>query len=226
MSINGNELVAITATCQTFVKDVNHLRDSEKGPIQQAKSQLEMHANSNFQQLLGANHKFCDCRYSFEGNQQSCNNCNSGTSNYQNDQYSVSKAGDNSFAISKPSLIANMARLFVDDDLFTVVYRDGTVKMRPIACLSSEEKQIIEDGRLLVQKAEEKFNQEMEEFGRNLDQQLKRQQQDLKEMNIKLQEDMEKMNKRLQQDLEKMENDLKNKFSKLTTLNRSKLNSC
>lgn len=68
---------------------------------------------------------------------------------------------DNNFSLARPGMVNNMAHLLVSGDLMTIVYTNGSIRMKPMACLTPEEQQVIRESRLLVRQAEEQSQQNM-----------------------------------------------------------------
>lgn len=176
VSVNGNEFIAITSTCQTVTKGLNALSDAEKTILHTAKSQLESINGSKSPQLANGQLRYKSSIYSRDGSQTSTSSM--GTNNqalYQNDGYSISSSDENNFTLAKPGMINNMARIFVNGDLLTIIYTDGSVRMKPMACSSLDEQQLVQQSRLLLQQAEQQFKQSMQ----NLEWQMQQMKQNM-----------------------------------------------
>lgn len=59
------------------------------------------------------------------------------------DGISVTKYGQDKYTASSQDFAKNLARLFVDEQVATFVYRDGKIRMKPKVCLESSETRLI-----------------------------------------------------------------------------------
>lgn len=83
---------------------------------------------------------------------------------------SIQKTGPNSFIISKQNFPFNWHRVFVNDDIATIVYRNGKVVMLPEGIIKADERQKVAELRQEVQqsaKAAEQLQQQISSSFKN-----------------------------------------------------------
>lgn len=213
--MNGNNFEAITPDCQIVTKDLNALSDTEKTLIGNTKSQLES-INSPNSQVSNGQLRYGSSKYSLDGTVSFSNSGNINHSSFVTSEYSLTLVDKTHFTLANPG---DLARLFVNVDVVTFVYKDGTVKMKPfeITCLKPDEQQLLQNSRLVLRQAGQQVEKNMQTLDKNMqntqqnmEKNIQNMQQNSQQSTRNMEQNVQNMERNLQRNIENMQNQIRN----------------
>lgn len=169
VSVNGDEVVVVTKNGQLQVKKYHSLTAQEKKSIEAMKGSLSsvvrlgpfnVKSQTGFSKLTTFDRNGGTSTMGSGGS----GSASSSSSSSSTGGATMSKTGDNSFIISRQDFPFNWQRVFVNDDLVTVVYHDGRVSMIAESLMRADEKAKIAALRQDMEKsakAAEKMNKSL-----------------------------------------------------------------
>lgn len=143
MSVNGDEITIATRDNQVIMKRFTSLTPDERNNLDSIRTTLNsvvrlgpynVKSQTGFAKLT---------TFDKNGGSSTMGTGGGGSSSSSSSSsggMSVQKTGSNSFIVSKPDFPFNWHRVFVNDDLATVVYRNGRVVMLPQDLMRPDEK--------------------------------------------------------------------------------------
>lgn len=204
---NGNSAVIINGQCQSQVKNWDALSAQERAAIEAARAQLAASSHGSSVQNSGitVNNMQSSITSSISGSdpashmqqqqQQQQMHTSSSSFNLNSNGVSISQIDDNNFTISRDNLPSNAVRMLVYRGYVTAVYRDNQVQMKPLACVSQVEQQLVQTLRNEVQQAHQKYTQRMQQFSQNMQQNMNNMRQNMQQ---NMQQSMQQMQQRMQ----------------------------
>lgn len=149
-SFNGDQVTFITPTCQTDIKNVEAMSEDERATLKEAYSKV-ITADDDDQPTDGRT-RASSSRFAIDGSWWWFTSRTVGVMRFSMSDYSFCKNDDNNFTAAKSALPNNIARVFVHNDLVTLVYHDLKVMMKPISCLDDVEGKLFEDLEKMIKK--------------------------------------------------------------------------
>lgn len=149
--MNGNDVTIATRDNQMIMKKFSMLTNEERNNLEATKSSLTqviklgpLHVKSQtgFVKLTTFDKKGGTSSMGTGGasGSSSSSSAASSSSSSSSGGSSISKTGKDSFIVSKTDFPFNWQRVFVNEDITTVVYRDGRVIMLPQDLMRPDEK--------------------------------------------------------------------------------------
>lgn len=150
VSVNGDEVTMNTLDKQVSIKRYSALTPQEKTNLESIKDQMMSVVRLgpfNVKSQTGVCKLTTFDRYGGSSSMgasgasgSSSSTSTSSSSSSTSNGISISTTGPNAFIVSKPDFAFNWQRLFVNDDIVTIVYRDGRVVMLCQDLLRPDEK--------------------------------------------------------------------------------------
>lgn len=145
MSVNGDEVTIATRNKQTISKRYAALTHEEKNSLESIKGQLttvirvgpfNVKSQTGLAKLTTFDRNGGSSSMGTGGSGSSSSSSSSSSSGGM----SVQRTGANSFIVSKQNFPFNWHRVFINDDLATIVYRNARVLMLPQDLMKPDEK--------------------------------------------------------------------------------------
>lgn len=164
VSTNGDQISIITSDCQVSKKTIQSLTDTEGNLITGLRNQLSSVSNDQGSQV-----SYKSSQFSTDGSilQQKSRGVDIHEPEFNTNVglTSISKSNENDYSIARPGLPMNLARIFIKNDVVIFVYLDGQVHMKPIKCLDTDERLLVERLKLEIEEAEKESNSKMRNSG-------------------------------------------------------------
>lgn len=160
MSVNGNNVVIVSPSCEKSIKKLTSLSTQEQTILRHAKEQLYREGRETEEQVPSAAdqprlRRSASLKYSSDGKLESTLFAsNIEPNSFERNGAKITKLGDSDISIGRRDFPKKIAMIFVDDDVATFVHTDGRVKMKPISCSNPLEAQLIEQIEAEVEYAE------------------------------------------------------------------------
>ena len=203
--MNGNEVVKFAGdTCVPTLTTLNKLGQEDLSQIENER-----------QKMLSSQSIMISTSYS-DNNSVNSGFIISGMSMFNINNLSVVKySGENFVVVRKENFPNKVGRILVSNEIVSFVDLDNKVQMKPIACLESEEKQLIDSIKLEIKQGEEEMlkrqkEREEQRQQREIEREQQREQKE-REREIKMIErereerDRQREERRRQSELQRLE---------------------
>jgi len=174
VSVNGDEIIIATKDNRSMRKTLGSLVPEERQSLEATKIGLtsvikfgpfSARSRTGFAKLTTFDRNGGS---STSGTGGGASSSSSSSSSAGGGSVTIQKTGPNSFIVSKQNFLFNWHRVFVDNDVVTIVYKNGRVVMLPEVLMMADEKQQIIALRQEIQQSGRVTEQMQQQISRSL----------------------------------------------------------